>query len=70
MEKVPEIRNSGTISGTIFVHKPEISGRCSGITERYRIVFRKIPVYGTIVSEFSGKKNLENIEYILNLCKR
>ena len=31
-------------------------GRCSGITERYRIVFRKIPIYGTIVPEFSGKK--------------
>ena len=34
----------------------QFPGRCSGITERYRIVFQKIPVYGTIVSEFSRKK--------------
>ena len=33
-------------------------GRCSGITKLYGIVFRKIPVYGTIVED------------ILNLCKR
>ena len=52
MEKVPEIRNSG-----IPERFPErfFSVRCSGITERYGIVFRKIPVYGTIVPEFSGK---------------
>jgi len=31
-------------------------GRCSGITERYGKEFRKIPVYGTIVPEFSGKR--------------
>ena len=35
-------------------------GRCSGITEHYRIVFLKIPVYGTIIQRFpelfSGKR--------------
>ena len=30
--------------------------RCSGITERYGIVFRKIPDYGTIVPGFSGNR--------------
>ena len=36
---------------------------CSAITERYVILFRKIPVYGTIVPEFSGKvpKNIKDI---------
>ena len=45
MKKVLEIQNSGTISRTIFFR-----------TERYKIVFRKIPVYGTIVPKFSGKR--------------
>jgi len=65
MENVPEIRNFGIISGTFFSVNRKFLGRCSGITERYRIVFRKIPVYGivfrkvpvyrTIVPEFSRK---------------
>ena len=54
MEKVPENRNSGTISGTIFFRKTEISGtlfrnygslRNSGTSRKFpvrsRISFRK-----------------------------
>ena len=49
MEKVPDIWNGFRNN---FFRKPEISG----ITECYRILFRKIPVYRTIFPEFSGKK--------------
>ena len=56
MEKVPEIRNSQTISGTIFPVNRKFPERCSGIMEGYGILFRKIPVYGTIIPEFSGKR--------------
>jgi len=51
MEKVPENRNSGTISGTIFFPvKRKFPERCSGITDRYRIPersgnFRNVPKY-------------------------
>ena len=67
MEKVPEIQNSGKISGTIFSVNQKFPGLCSGITERYVIVFLKIPVYGTIVPEFSGKrfrKTLKTSTYV------
>ena len=38
MEKVPEIRNSGTISGTIFFPvNRKFPERCSGIPDRYGI---------------------------------
>ena len=37
MEKVPENRNSGTISGTIFSVKRKFPESCPGITDRYGI---------------------------------
>ena len=47
-------RKSGIPEGFFSVNR-KFPGRCSGITERYRIVFRKIPVYGTI-EKSSGKR--------------
>ena len=59
MEKVPEIRNSRTISGTIFFRKPEISGTLfwnygtlrNGVPEnsglRNNQVFRNFPEKGS-----------------------
>ena len=47
MEKVPE---------RFFPLNRKFPGRCSGITERYGIEFRKIPVSETLVPEFSGKR--------------
>jgi len=66
MEKVPEIRNSGTISGTIFVRKPEISGT---LFWNYGTLQNCVPENSGLRNNCSGifrKKVLENVEYILN----
>ena len=67
MGKVSEIQNSGTISGTIFSVNQKFLGRWSGIRERYGIVFLKIPVYGTIVPEFSRKRFWKTLKTSTNV---
>ena len=49
------VKGSGILNDFFYVNR-KFPERCSGITERYGIVFRKIPDYGTIVPEFSGKR--------------
>ena len=53
--KVQEIRNSETISRTNF-QKTEISGMSFRNQGTFWILFRKIPVYGKIVPDFSVKR--------------
>jgi hypothetical protein len=70
MEKVLEIRNSEMISRTIFFCKTEISGT---LFWNYGTLRNSVPENSDLGNNFSGnfrKKVPENVEDILNLCKR
>ena len=70
MEEVPEIRNFGTISVTIFFRNCKFPEHWSEITERSGIWFWKIPVYGKIIPEFFGKRFRKNVKDVLKLYER
>ena len=70
MEKVPEIWNSEMISGTIFFRKLEISRT---LFWNYGTLQNSVPENSDLGNNCSGnfrKKVPENVEDILNLCKR